>query len=80
MIKWEGLSEPWSAVSTKCFDRSKVFAGELSYRQMNLCTKFCCWRSVSSEDLMVLWLALQPVEALVFGSSSQLIPDKGSAS
>lgn len=57
-----------------------MFAGELSYRQMNLCTKFCCWRSVSSEDLMVLWLALQPVEALVFGSSSQLIPDKGSAS
>jgi hypothetical protein len=54
-----------------------VFAAGLSYGQMNLRTKFRWWRSVSSEDLMVLWLALQSVNInMVFGSSSQLIPDK----
>jgi len=54
-----------------------VFAAELSYGQMNLRTKFRRWRSVSSEDLMMLWLALQSVNInMVFGSSSQLIPDK----
>jgi len=55
-----------------------VFGAELSYQQMNLHTKFCCWRSLSSEDLMVLCLALQSVKALnmVFSLRSQLIPDK----